>query len=76
MPDTNTVTHFRTGEAGVSCDGVPLSTIADQVGTPVYVYSARAIRDAYLRFDGAFAGVPHALRAVSKFKMLLVMIKK
>ena len=22
------------------CDGVPLSTIADRVGTPVYVYSA------------------------------------
>ncbi len=45
----------------VYCEGVPLSRIAEAAGTPVYVYSAASIRDAYRRLDRAFAGLPHAL---------------
>ena len=37
------------------CEGVPLATIADQVGTPVYVYSKAAIEAGYQAYD-------HALR--------------
>lgn len=36
-------------------DGVPLPAIAEEVGTPTYVYSAQAIRAAYRRLAAAFA---------------------
>lgn len=40
---------------------VPLATIAEQVGTPVYVYNAEVIRRQYRRLDAAFGAVPHRL---------------
>ena len=53
------------------CDGVPLSAIADAEGTPLYVYSAAAIRGRYREIDLAFADYPHrlhyALKANSTF---------
>ncbi|HEU4630824.1 MAG TPA: diaminopimelate decarboxylase [Gemmatimonadaceae bacterium] len=45
--------------AGLACDGVPLARIAEAVGTPTYVYSARVIREQYARLADALAGVPH-----------------
>lgn len=47
--------------AGVlTCDGVPLSEIAAQVGTPVYVYSLPRILSNYQRLSQAFAPLnPH-----------------
>ena len=41
--------------------GVPLSAIADAVGTPVYVYNAEAIRARYAVLDAALAAVPHRI---------------
>ena len=75
MPDTTTVPQFRTDEFGVSCAGVPLASIADRVGTPVYVYSAPGIRDAYRRFDAAFRGVPHALHYALKANSSLAVLR-
>jgi len=53
------------------CDGVSVSAIAGAEGTPVYVYSAAAIRDRYREIDLAFADYPHrlhyALKANSTF---------
>ena len=43
------------------CDGVPLSALAERFGTPLYVYSAGAIRARLRAFDAAFQGVPHTL---------------
>lgn len=43
------------------CDGVPLTRIARDVGSPVYVYSRAAIEERYRRFDDAFASVPHLI---------------
>jgi diaminopimelate decarboxylase len=43
-------------EDGELClDGVRLSEIAQEFGTPCYVYSARSIREAYRRYSAAFA---------------------
>jgi diaminopimelate decarboxylase len=39
-------------------EGVALPTIADAIGTPVYIYSAGAVRDAASRFKDALAGLP------------------
>jgi diaminopimelate decarboxylase len=48
------------------CEGVPLSSIAAAVGTPVYVYSADVIRDRYRRLDTALQGIPHRLHYTLK----------
>ncbi|HYJ29054.1 MAG TPA: diaminopimelate decarboxylase [Allosphingosinicella sp.] len=36
--------HFRIVEGAIHCEGVPLPAIAGAVGTPVFVYSAGAMR--------------------------------
>lgn len=48
--------HGFTWRDGVlHADDIPLPAIAEAVGTPTYVYSAPAIRDAYRRLEAAFA---------------------
>lgn len=58
----------------LQCDGVSLEIIARRVGTPVYVYSASSIKDAYRRLDRAFGALPHrlcyALKANSNLSVL------
>ncbi|WP_298809719.1 diaminopimelate decarboxylase [uncultured Sphingomonas sp.] len=51
------MTHFHYHDGALWCEGVPLSRIADEVGTPVYVYSAAAFRDHARTFRDALAGV-------------------
>jgi diaminopimelate decarboxylase len=51
---------FRQGKSLVA-DGVSLAKIANDVGTPSYVYSAPAIRTQYERLTSALEGVPHRL---------------
>ncbi len=50
----------------LTCDGVSLSRIAREVGTPVYVYSRAAIEENFRRFDAAFAPVPHMVCYATK----------
>lgn len=52
---------FAPADGALACEGVPLETIAREVGTPVFIYSAGAIREAYARLDRALAPVPHRL---------------
>ena len=42
-------------------DAVPLSKLAEQYGTPLYVYSGPAIRQRYRQFDQAFRSVAHTI---------------
>ena len=48
------------------CDGVSVSAIADAEGTPVYVYSAAAIRERYRKSVSAFGEYPHRLHYASR----------
>lgn len=43
------------------CDRVPLHTLAQRFDTPLYVYSARMIRERLVTFDRAFRGIPHTV---------------
>lgn len=45
---------------------MPLDRIADDVGTPTYVYSAATVRDRYERLDGVLAQVPHRVHYTLK----------
>jgi diaminopimelate decarboxylase len=46
---------FERRDGEMWCEGVPLSRIAQEVGTPVYVYSAGTLRRHYTVFKEAFA---------------------
>ena len=49
--------HYRRGE--LYAEAVPVARIAEQVGTPVYLYSLATLRRHYKVFDEAFAHVKH-----------------
>ena len=49
------------GFENVFCEGVDLSSAAASFGTPTYVYSKRAIADAYGEFDRGLEKIPHTI---------------
>ena len=49
------VSGFQYRDGVLHADGVPVSAIADAAGTPTYIYSATAIRQAYRRLERAFS---------------------
>jgi len=51
----------RRAEKILYCEAVSLPQVAARAGTPVYVYSAAAIRARLRAFDAAFRGHPHTL---------------
>jgi diaminopimelate decarboxylase len=46
--------HFERQEGELACEGVPLSRIAETVGTPVYVYSSATLERHYTVLRDAF----------------------
>ena len=60
------MSRFHRADGELACDGVRLSDIAREVGTPVYVYSRALIEENYRRFDAAFAPVPHVVCYAAK----------
>jgi diaminopimelate decarboxylase len=57
------------------CDGVSLSAIADAEGTPLYVYSAAALRERYQAIDRAFGSYPHAIHYALKANSTLAIVR-
>src|SRR5260370_38683308 len=49
-----------TGEE-VFCERVPLSSVAEKVGTPTYIYSRAAIDEAYEELHNGLGALPHSL---------------
>lgn len=52
---------FARDHGVLTCDGVSLASIAEDVGTPFYVYSQAAIASQYRRLSVALSRVPHRL---------------
>jgi diaminopimelate decarboxylase len=69
------VSEFSVHEGQLACEAVPLSTIADAVGTPVYVYSAAGIRARYRAIDEAFGPYPHAVHYALKANSTLGIVR-
>ncbi len=76
------LTDTRFAEAGLErrsgalfVAGVPLADIARQVGTPVYVYNAGAIRERYRALDTALAAVPHRICYAVKANSTLAVLR-
>jgi len=49
--------HFELRDGELACEGVPLSRIAEAVGTPVYVYSSATLERHYTVLRDALVGV-------------------
>jgi diaminopimelate decarboxylase len=51
--------HYRDGK--LHCEDVDLARVAEEFGTPLYVYSAGTILDHYTRLDAALAALDHLI---------------
>jgi diaminopimelate decarboxylase len=66
---------FRPAGGELACDGVSIQSIVERAGTPTYIYSARAIREAYRDIDDAFASYPHAIHYALKANSTLAIAR-
>jgi diaminopimelate decarboxylase len=66
---------FQHTDSALACDGVSVESIVERIGTPVYIYSASTIRDAYRAIDEAFAGYPHAIHYALKANSTLAIVR-
>jgi diaminopimelate decarboxylase len=72
--------YFHYVENELWCEEVPVADIAEDVGTPFYLYSHRTLDRHFNVFNEAFAGVPHIIcfssKANSNIAILKILIKK
>ena len=72
------MTSFNQQDGALHCEGVSLEAIAQTHGTPTYVYSHTAIKDAFLSYQNAVGDHPHlicyAVKANSNLSILLSLI--
>jgi diaminopimelate decarboxylase len=72
-------TTSEAGKRGLCCEQVSLETLAARYGTPLYVYSATAIRERVHAFQTAFAGIDHlicySVKANSNLEILRFLAK-
>jgi diaminopimelate decarboxylase len=70
----------RGGQFVLHCEDVALPKLAEQHGTPLYVYSANMIRERYDAFDAAFCDLPHTIcysvKANSNLTVLRMLARK
>ncbi|MDA1185845.1 MAG: diaminopimelate decarboxylase [Acidobacteria bacterium] len=66
---------FTPTPSGLACDDVTVEAIVGHVGTPVYLYSAHAIREAYRALDAAFSAYPHAIHYAMKANSTLSIVQ-
>ena len=72
---------FRYVDGSLRCEGVNLETVASEVGTPAYVYSAETIRGNYRRLDAALAPLAdrmicYAMKANGNLSVLNLLAKE
>lgn len=77
LPDSD---GFGYRDGHLHCEELPLATLAERFGTPLYVYSRRAIERAYDRYAGALAGRPalvcYAMKANSNLAVLDLLARR
>ena len=75
MPLQYPPVSFSRQDGSLLCDGVSLSRIAEEHGTPLYVYSAAIIAERYRAIDDAFADYPHSLHYALKANSTLAICR-
>ncbi len=67
--------HFQYRGDDLYCEEVPITRIASEVGTPVYIYSHATLTRHFKVFDEAFAGTPHLVCFAMKANANLAVLK-
>ncbi|MEA2085254.1 MAG: diaminopimelate decarboxylase [Thermodesulfobacteriota bacterium] len=66
--------HFEYRNNTLFCESVSVTSIAEAVGTPFYLYSTATLRRHFEAFDGSFSGAPHvtcfAVKSCSNLSIL------
>jgi diaminopimelate decarboxylase len=69
--------HFRYQNNKLVCEGVPVQSLAEKFGTPLYVYSQATLTDHYQKLDTALAPLDHmicfAMKANSNLAVMRVL---
>src|SRR5689334_1462041 len=60
----------------VSCEGVPLTSVAEKFATPTYLYSSAAIADAYRELQEGLRGIGHTICFAVKSNGNLSILKR
>src|SRR5918999_2566855 len=72
--------HFEYRNGEMFAEGVAVKRIANEVGTPAYIYSLATLKRHYQVFDQAFASVPHivcfSVKANSNLALLRTFAKE
>jgi diaminopimelate decarboxylase len=72
--------YFEYRENELWCEEVPVAEIAEQVGTPFYLYSIRTLKRHFDVFDSAFNALPHivcfSVKANSNLAILKIFINE
>jgi diaminopimelate decarboxylase len=73
------VLRRRGKESILHCEGLSLPKLAEEYGTPLYVYSTATIQERYKAFERAFRAVPHlicySVKANSNLSILRLLAK-
>lgn len=71
---------FKYREKDLYCEDVLIQDIAEEIGTPFYLYSYNTLRNHFLVFDEAFKDLPHvicfAMKANSNLSILKTLIRE
>jgi len=67
--------HFHYRNDRMFCEDVPVPQIAEEVGTPFYLYSHATLRHHFLVFQKAFEGVPHLICFSAKSNSNLAVLR-
>src|SRR3954451_22796027 len=68
--------YFEYRDAELYCEEVPLRRIAEEVGTPVYIYSERTLQRHVRVFDSAFDAAAHLICYAVKANSNLTILKR
>lgn len=66
---------FQYSNGSLHCENVSLSALAEEHGTPLYVYSAGTFRDHYTKLDQAFSSIDHEVAYAVKANSNLSVLK-
>jgi diaminopimelate decarboxylase len=73
------VNHFRYRAGALYAEGVPLTKVADAVGTPTYVYSTATLERHFRVLSDTFGGEPHlvcySVKASSNVSLLRLFVR-
>lgn len=67
--------EFQYRNKELHCEQVPVSAVADAVGTPFYLYSHRTLLNHYRAYDTAFSFIPHIIAYAVKANANLSILK-